>query len=65
VQTIRTRRHLGQAGDRQILPPMPWQDFNSASDEDLKAIYVYLKAIPPISNKVPAPVPPDELAKMK
>src|SRR5579862_760678 len=65
VKTLRTGRHLGQDGGRQILPPMPWYFIGQATDEDLKSIYTYLRAIPPISNKVPAPVSPPDLAKMK
>jgi Cytochrome c len=65
IQTLRTGKHLGQAGGRQILPPMPWEEVGQASDDDLKAIFAYLKALPPINNKVPAPVPPNEVAKMK
>jgi cytochrome c553 len=56
VQAIRTGKHLG-AG-RDILPPMPWPMYRNLSDEDLKAIFAYLKSIPPIKNKVPDPVPP-------
>ncbi|HLK28562.1 MAG TPA: c-type cytochrome [Puia sp.] len=65
VKTIRTGKHLGQEGGRPILPPMPWQDFGKATDDDLKAIFTYLKALPPIVNKVPAPVAPPDVAKMK
>jgi mono/diheme cytochrome c family protein len=65
VKTLRTGKHLGQEGGRAILPPMPWQDFTNFTDDDLKAIFAYLKALPPISNKVPAPVSPGEVAKMK
>jgi hypothetical protein len=32
--------------------------YRNLSDEDLKAIFAYLKSIPPIKNKVPDPVPP-------
>ena len=56
VQTMRTGRHLGQG--RQILPPMPWQVYGNMTDEDLKAVYAYLRQIPPIKNKVPDPIPP-------
>jgi hypothetical protein len=28
------------------------------SDEDLSAIYAYLRSLPPIKNQVPGPVPP-------
>jgi hypothetical protein len=64
IKTLRTGKHLGQDGGRQILPPMPWEDFGHYTDEDLKSIFAYLKALPPISNKVPAPVSPPDVAKM-
>jgi hypothetical protein len=50
---------------RPILPPMPWQDFAKATDEDLKAIFAYLKSLPPIRNQVPDPVPPNQLSALK
>lgn len=56
VGALRTGRHMGVS--RPILPPMPWQYFRNLSDEDLKAIYVYLRTIPPIHNRVPEPLPP-------
>jgi hypothetical protein len=56
VQTLRTGRHLGQG--RQILPPMPWPLIGQMTDDDLKAIYAYLKQIPPVRNRVPDPIPP-------
>jgi len=43
---------------REILPPMPWQDIGKMSDDDLKAIFAYLKSLPPIENKVPEALPP-------
>jgi cytochrome c553 len=56
IRTLRTGKHRG-AG-RDILPPMPWQTFARMTDDDLKAIFAYLKSIPPVKNKVPDPVPP-------
>lgn len=56
VETIRNGRHQGRG--RQLLPPMPWQAFRNLSDEDLKAIFAYLKTIPPIKNRVPDPIAP-------
>jgi mono/diheme cytochrome c family protein len=44
---------------------MPWPVYRNMTDEDLKAIFAYLKTIPPVSNHVPDPVPPDEVAKIK
>jgi cytochrome c553 len=61
IQAMRTGKHLG-AG-RDILPPMPWSWFGKLSDDDLKAIFAYLKSIPPIRNQVPDPQPPVPVAK--
>lgn len=56
IRTMRTGKHLG-AG-RDLLPPMPWQWAGQTSDEDLRAIFAYLKSVPPIRNQVPPPLPP-------
>ena len=56
IQTMRTGRHQGQG--RAILPPMPWPMIGKMTDEDLKAVFVYLRQIPPVKNKVPDPMPP-------
>jgi len=56
IRTIRTGRHMGRG--REVLPPMPIVVYNHFTDRDLKAIYAYLRTIPPIRNKVPDPVLP-------
>ena len=56
IQTLRTGRHLGQG--RPILPPMPWPVYGKMTDDDLKAVFAYLRQIPAIKNKVPDPLPP-------
>ncbi len=62
IKSLRTGKHLGEG--RPILPPMPWKNFRQLKDEDLKDIFAYLQSLKPISNKVPDPATPDELAKM-
>jgi mono/diheme cytochrome c family protein len=62
IKALRTGKHMGEG--RTILPPMPWQDFNKVSDEDLRAIFAYLKSLPPIKNAVPQPVAPGDVGKM-
>ena len=57
VDTIRSGRHLGRG--RQILPPMPIPMYKQMTDDDLEAIYTYLRTIPAISNRVPEPLPPN------
>jgi hypothetical protein len=63
IKALRTGKHMGIG--RPILPPMPWPDIAKATDEDLKAIFAYLKSLPPIRNKVPDPIPPNQLAEVK
>jgi mono/diheme cytochrome c family protein len=54
IGALRTGRHMGQS--RPILPPMPWDVYGRLPDEDLKSIYAYLRALPPVKNRVPQPV---------
>ena len=56
IKAMRTGKHMGTS--RTILPPMPWPWYGKMRDEELKAIFAYLKSIPPIKNRVPDPTPP-------
>lgn len=58
MQAIRTGKHMGVS--RPINPPMPWPAYRNATDDDLKAIYAYLRTIKPIVNHVPAYQPVEE-----
>jgi len=58
MSALRTGKDMGQG--RAILPPMPWMFMGQLPDADLKAIFVYLKSLPPISNAVPDPIPPSD-----
>jgi hypothetical protein len=60
IKTLRTGRHQGEG--RALLPPMPWFNFGGMTDDDLKAVWAYLRSIKPIKNTVPDPkVPPPVL----
>ncbi len=62
ITALRTGRHEGRG--RPILPPMPYRFVGSLNDDDLKAVFAYLRSIPAIRNKVPSPVdPPEETTK--
>jgi cytochrome c553 len=56
IQALRTGKHAGVG--RPILPPMPWPVYAHFTDEDLRAIFAYLKTVKPVHNVVPQPVPP-------
>ena len=58
IRCIREGKSKGLENGRPLLPPMPWQDFALMKDEELKAIFAYLKSIKPINNVVPPPAPP-------
>jgi hypothetical protein len=64
IKAMRTGKHMGQETGRPILPPMPWHELANMTDEDLKAVFSFLRTLKPISNRVPNPVPPNEVAAM-
>lgn len=64
-KSVREGKLKGLDGSRPLLPPMPWQNLAQASDEDLRAIFAFLKSIKPIKNAVPAPIPPDQLSSLE
>lgn len=58
LKAIKEGKFKGMDGTRPLLPPMPWTEYRNFPDEDLKAIFAYLKTLKPIDNVVPAPIPP-------
>ena len=56
LAALQSGRHQGRG--RQILPPMPWQAYSPLPEEDLKAIWAYLRTLPPVHNQVPDPIAP-------
>ena len=57
AQFLRTLR-TGYAGAREVNQIMPWSTFRNMSDEDLKAIYAYLKTLQPVKHRVDNSLPP-------
>jgi mono/diheme cytochrome c family protein len=60
---IRKGKYKGMEGSRSLLPPMPWEVYQYFTDDDLKAIFTYLRTLKPIDNLVPAPVAFDDIPK--
>ena len=55
IKVLRT----GIRGNGEPLRPlMPWEWYRQLTDGDLKAIFAYLRTLPPISNAVPEDLPP-------
>lgn len=55
----------GLENGRDLLPPMPWQNFANLTNEDLRAIYTYLQSTKPVNNVVPNPIPPAEISNLE
>jgi hypothetical protein len=56
VKALKEGRHLGVG--RPIAPPMPWPAYRHATEEDLRAVFAYLKTVPPVKNQAPEYEPP-------
>ena len=48
VRTIRT----GYVGARRLSQIMPWHVFRNMTDDDLKAIFAYVRTLPPVKHRV-------------
>lgn len=48
ISALRT----GHVGARPLNSPMPWWFFRNMSDDDLKAIFAYLKTVKPVHHRV-------------
>lgn len=55
---LRQGKYHGIQNGRMLLPPMPWDMIRHLSDDEMAAVFAYLKSLPPVSNLVPPPLPP-------
>jgi hypothetical protein len=60
-RAMRKGLYKGLEGNRPLMPPMPWEVYKNLSDEDLSAIFAYLKSTRPVKNPVPAWKPLNKL----
>jgi mono/diheme cytochrome c family protein len=60
-RSLKEGKFKGMPGSRTLLPPMPWQNFANISDEDVSAIFAYLKSTNPVRNVVPSAIPPNQV----
>ncbi|MBX3238593.1 MAG: hypothetical protein KIT80_07415 [Chitinophagaceae bacterium] len=55
-KALKEGKPKGLDSNRPLLPPMPWPNYIDLHDDDLKAIFAFLKALPPVDNVVPVPL---------
>jgi hypothetical protein len=58
LNAIKNGKYKGLEGSRPLSPPMPWESYRNLPDDDLKAIFTYLKTLKPVENLVPTYIPP-------
>ena len=58
IKAIKLGKYKGLDNSRPLLPPMPWEGYSKLPEEDLKAIFAYLKSIKPVKNIVPQAILP-------
>ncbi|AEV97781.1 diheme cytochrome c-553 [Niastella koreensis] len=52
-KALREGKYKGLEGSRPLLPPMPWQNYINMTDDDVEAVFTYLKSVKPVKNVVP------------
>lgn len=57
AKALKQGKVKGLDANRLLLPPMPWQNYANISDNDLHAIYTFLKSVK-VDNVVPDPIEP-------
>jgi len=62
VQTLSAQEWL-EVARRPARPPMPWFALRDMTDEDLTAIYAYVRSLGPAGKEAPAFVPPGQTAQ--
>ncbi|HVZ97386.1 MAG TPA: hypothetical protein VG847_10955 [Chitinophagaceae bacterium] len=63
IYCLRHGKYMGLPQERNLLPPMPWQGLAQMTDDELKAVFAYLKSTKPVHNIVPLPQPPATMMK--
>lgn len=53
-KALKEGKYKGLDNSRPLMPPMPWQNYKNITDEDVAAIFAFLKSTKPVKN-VPPP----------
>jgi mono/diheme cytochrome c family protein len=56
--TFMTAMRTGYVGARELNQIMPYGEFKGLTDDDLKAMFAYLKTLPPVKHRVDNSLPP-------
>jgi mono/diheme cytochrome c family protein len=59
IGALSEEQWLTLAKNLRTRPPMPWFTLNEMADEDLRALYAYIRSLGSVGGPAPAYVPPD------
>jgi mono/diheme cytochrome c family protein len=60
MQPLDEAQWLVVARNKPARPPMPWYVLREMADDDLRALYRYIRQLGPASHSAPGYVPPDQ-----
>lgn len=60
VGSLTEEQWLTLAHNLRARPPMPWFTLNELADDDLRALYAFIRYLGPAGDPAPAYVPPDQ-----
>ena len=63
LTAIKEGKYKGISASRPLMPPMPWEQMSKLSDDELKAMFAFLKSLKPVKNIVPMYQPPVSASK--
>lgn len=63
MQGLTEEQWLAKAKQLSTRPPMPWFAVRAMTEQDLRAVYRYIRHLGPAGTPAPAYVPPREAAK--
>jgi len=63
LYALKTMTSKGLSGNRPLLPPMSMMSGKYMTDDELKAIYAFLRTVKPIKNNSVQPTPPASAPK--
>jgi mono/diheme cytochrome c family protein len=58
--TLTEEQWVAMAKSLRSRPPMPWFALNQIADDDLRALYAFIRYLGPAGSPAPAYVPPDQ-----
>jgi mono/diheme cytochrome c family protein len=60
MQDLTEDEWVAKARDLQARPPMPWFNVNKMTEEDLRALYQFIRFLGPAGEPAPEFLPPDQ-----